>query len=243
MRILVTKQGNIIIQDIDDSLPNLPKTVSTFNNSIRFRAYSTGYSLKNPKSNKFQSRINNFSKTNNQFYNYPVFPSQNSKNIRNTKIKLSKNMNLEDIEITKDEINSAKHIKINERKIPFPKQFVEKYESNNLINTSNNNIFPSINSKNKESYEGSNNSLVKREKYLSLGEIILVLPIYSIIKCPLFLQTARISGQTMLLLLRQRQLSGSGSRRCSAQFSFLNCSTRSTMSIRIYGWSSRSSDP
>ena len=172
MRILVTKQGNIIIQDIDDSLPNIPKTLSTFNNSVKFRAYSTGYSLKNQKLHKFQSRFNNFSKTNNRFYNYPVFPSQNSKNIGNTKIKLSKNMNLEDLEITKDEINSAKHIKINERKIPFPKQFVEKYESNNLINSSNNNIFPSINSKNKESYEGSNNSLVKREKYLSLGEII-----------------------------------------------------------------------
>ena len=171
MRILVTKQGNIIFQDLDDSLPNLPKTVSNFNNSTKFRAYSTGYPPKNQKLHKFQSRFNNFSKTNNQFYNYSFFPNQNSKKFENAKIKLSKNMNLEDIEITKDEINSAKHIKLNERKIPFPKQFVEKYESNNLINLSND-IFPSINSKNKESYDGSNNSLVRKEKYLSLGEII-----------------------------------------------------------------------
>ena len=83
-------------------------------------------------------------------------------------------MNLEDMEITKEELNTAKQIKLNEKKIPFPKQFVEKYENDNLINSSNN-IFPSITSKNKENYDdinGINNSLVKREKYLSLGEII-----------------------------------------------------------------------
>ena len=168
MRILVTKQGNIIIQDIDDSLPNLPKTTSTFNNSSKYRAYSTGYPLKNQKLSHFQTKYNNFSKTNYSIYPTPI---QNSKKLGNSKMKLSKNMNLEDIEITKDEINTAKKIKLNERKIPFPKQFIEKYESDNLINSSNN-IFPSITTKNKESYDGLNNSLLRREKYLSLGEII-----------------------------------------------------------------------
>ena len=178
MRILVTKQGNTIIQEIDDTSPIMPQTITNFNNSKNFRAFSTGYQIRSQKNNKPQTRLNKFSKTNNQFYNYSLFSnqSQSQKFFGKTKNNLSKNiskMNLDDMEITKEEINTAKKIKILEKKIPFPKQFAEKYENNsiNSINSSNI-IFPSINSKIKESYEGSNNSLVKREKYLSLGEII-----------------------------------------------------------------------
>ena len=176
MRILVTKQGNIIIQEIDDSIPFMPKINNTFNSS-KFRGFSTGYKSQNPGQYKTQSKFNKFSKTNNLFYNYSSFSNKNQKNLGATKIKLStKNMNLDDMEITKEEINTAKQIKLSEKKIPFPKQFVEKYENDNLTNfNSSNNIFPSITSKNKESYEGINgtsNSLVKREKYLSLSEII-----------------------------------------------------------------------
>jgi hypothetical protein len=171
MRILVTKQGNIIIQEIDDTIPFMPKINNTFNSS-KFRGYSTGYKKQNPQY-KFQSKFNKFSKTNNLFYNYSSFSNINQNNFSNSKIKLSKNMNLDDMEITKEEINTAKQIKINEKKISFPKQFIEKYENDNFTNiNSSNNIFPSITSKNKESYDDINNSLVKREKFLSLGEII-----------------------------------------------------------------------
>ena len=150
----------------------MPKLKNTFNSS-KFRGFSTGYKYQNIRQNKTQSRFNKFIKTNNLFYNYSSFSNKNQKNLGSTKIKLStKNMNLDDMEITKEEINTAKQIKLSEKKIPFPKQFVEKYENNSLTINSSNNIFPSITSKNKESYDGINNSLVKREKYLSLGEII-----------------------------------------------------------------------
>ena len=177
MRILVTKQGNIIIQEIDGASPIIPNINNiNYNNASKFRGYSTGFKTHNPKMNKPQ-RLNKFAKTNKQFYNYSLFSNQSqSQKFGKTKQNLSKSiskMNLEDKEFTKEELNSAKQIKIIEKKIPFPKQFVEKYETDNLnsINSSNI-IFPSITSKNKLSYDGSNNSLVKREKYLSLEEII-----------------------------------------------------------------------
>lgn len=178
MRILVTKQGNIIIQEIDDSPPILPNFNNNSSNYSRFRGNSTGYKINNPKLNKYQMKANRLSKTNNQFYNFSFSNNKNQQRLGKTKVKLSRNlskMNLEDIELTSEQLNSAKQIKINERKIPFPKQFAEKYENekinSNLINSSNN-IFPSITSKNKESYEGSNNSIVNKEKYLTLKEII-----------------------------------------------------------------------
>ena len=176
MRILVTKQGNIIIQEIDDSIPIMSQ-INTFNNSHKFRGYSNGNHYPSPKRNNNQIRLNKYSKTN-QFFNYSNFSNKsNSKRFVKTGTKFSKNINkinLEDIELTKDEINSAKQIKLIEHKIPFPKQFAEKYENDslNLINTSKN-IFPSLTSKNKDSYDGGfNSSIVRKERYLSLGEII-----------------------------------------------------------------------
>jgi hypothetical protein len=94
--------------------------------------------------------------------------------IKNGKYKM-KISNIEEHEITKDDLKTAKQIKINEHKISFPKQFAEKYESDivnsNIINTTNN-ILPSLNSKNMEIQQTSNNSLIKGEKFLSFGEII-----------------------------------------------------------------------
>ncbi len=153
MRILVTKQGNIIIQEIDDAMPFYSQNL---NSTSRFRGYSTDYPIKNSK----YTKINSFSRTNNIFKRSP---------------NLKKYRNLEDTEITKEEMQSAKQIKLNEHKITFPKQFAEKYErdglNNNIINSSNN-ILPSLNSKKIENQEGSNSSLIRKEKFLSLGEII-----------------------------------------------------------------------
>jgi len=168
MRILVTKQGNIIIQEIDDTMPLYTQN---FNSTSRFRGYSTDV-LRNSK----LSKMNYFSKTNN------IFKSPNRKKYRN----------LEDTEITKEEIQSAKQIKLNEHKITFPKQFAEKYENDmlntNIINSSSN-VLPSLTNNNLNSNlekdfktplkskitninNTSSNSLLKQEKYLSLKEII-----------------------------------------------------------------------
>ena len=114
MRILVTKQGNIIIQEIDDSIPIMSQ-INTFNNSHKFRGYSNGNHYPSPKRNNNQIRLNKYSKTN-QFFNYSNFSNKsNSKRFVKTGTKFLKNINkinLEDIELTKDEINSAKQIKL-----------------------------------------------------------------------------------------------------------------------------------
>ena len=175
MRILVTKQGNTIIQEIDDLTPIIAQTNSSFNNYKKLRGNSTGFQMRTPQYNKSKLRLNKFSQTNNKFDNYyKILNKKVPNNLKLSKIKLSRNitnLNLEDVEITKDEINSAKKIKVKGKKIYFPKQFAEKYEkidneklNSILINSSNNNnIFPSI---------ASNNSLIEKEKFLSLGEII-----------------------------------------------------------------------
>ena len=177
MRILVTKQGNIIIQEIDDTMPILTQNLNSTN---KLRGYSTNYSIRKLKLPEKYLNQNQLSRTNNIF-------RQNSTNSNFTGIGGSNNLskqkfnfkmrykNLEDSEITKEELQTAKQIKLNEHKITFPKQFAEKYENdilNNGIINSSNNILPSLNSKKIDTQEGSNNSLIRKEKYLSLGEII-----------------------------------------------------------------------
>ena len=172
MRILVTKQGNIIIQEIDDTMPFYTQNL---NSTSRFRGYSTDYAIKKSKYSKFDS-----------FYGTNTF-KQNSNR--------KKYRNLEDTEITKEEMQTAKQIKLNEHKITFPKQFAEKYESdimnmksNNIINSSNNTLPPlgnnniNFNKDNespspRKSPENKNSdkngkSILKQEKYLTLKEII-----------------------------------------------------------------------
>ena len=172
MRILVTKQGNIIIQEIDDTMPFYTQNL---NSTSRFRGYSTDYAIKKSKYSKFDS-----------FYGTNTF-KQNSNR--------KKYRNLEDTEITKEEMQTAKQIKLNEHKITFPKQFAEKYESdimnmksNNIINSSNNTLPPLGNNninfykdnespsprKSPENKNSDKNgkSILKQEKYLTLKEII-----------------------------------------------------------------------
>jgi len=189
MRILVTKQGNIIIQEIDDTMPLYTQNLSS---TSRFRGYSTDYQQQ--KLNK--SGINNFSKANNIFKQSPNRSVYGSKKLEYRK----KYQNLEDTEITKENLQKAKQIKINEHKITFPKQFAEKYENDilnannsNIINSSSNNVLPPLSpdnhlmasnldeknkspTKNNNQYNNinttSNNSIMKKEQYLTLKEII-----------------------------------------------------------------------
>ena len=171
MRILVTKQGNVIIQEIDDSMPQYTQNLNT---TYKVRGYSTNYSIRNPKMGEHLPNLTQYYKTGSS--NNISSGGVGSKILYRQKSNFKKKYkNLEDSEITKEELQMAKQVKINEHKINFPKQFAEKYESdvlnNNIINSSNN-ILPSLNSKKIDGIEGSNSSLIRREKYLSLGEII-----------------------------------------------------------------------
>lgn len=178
MRILITKEGNTIIQEIDDSYPNIPQITTNFN-----RGYSTGHQMRNKQEPKSNLIANKFSLTNNKFSNFSkILNKKIPKNLKKSKIKLFRNIsniNMEDIEITKEEINSAKQIKVTEKKIYFPKEFSDKYEKfetdkmNSGIINSSNNILPSISQK-KDIYDGLNdsNSMLRNKKYISLAEII-----------------------------------------------------------------------
>ena len=177
MRILVTKQGNIIIQEIDDTMPILTQNLNSTN---KLRGYSTNYSIRKLKLPEKYYNQNQLSRTNNIFRqnstnsNYTGIGNSNNLSKQKLNFKM-KYKNLEDSEITKEELQTAKQIKLNEHKITFPKQFAEKYENdilNNGIINSSNNILPSLNSKKIDTQEGINNSLIRKEKYLSLGEII-----------------------------------------------------------------------
>ena len=166
MRILITKQGNIIIQEIDDALPLYAQNI---NSSNKLRGYSTNYQIKKPKNLEGYFNNSKFSRTNNLMRQSSTESSMQKSYFR------KKYKNLEDSELTKEELQTAKQIKLNEHKITFPKQFAEKYERdvlNNNIISSSNNILPSLNSKRIETQDGSNNSLIRKEKYLSLKEII-----------------------------------------------------------------------
>ena len=176
MRILVTKQGNIIIQEIDETMPSYTQNLISTNKT---RGFSTSYFQRNSKIGESGANLFQFYRTNKPF-------ARNSNNIssivsdskifsRQKSYYKRKYKNLEDSEITKEELQMAKQVKLNDNKINFPKQFAEKYEndiiSNNIINSSGN-ILSSFNSKKIEGPDGSNSSLIRKEKYLSLGEII-----------------------------------------------------------------------
>jgi hypothetical protein len=45
MRILVTKQGNVIIQEIDDTMPIITQNINTMS---KLRGYSTSYNPRRP---------------------------------------------------------------------------------------------------------------------------------------------------------------------------------------------------
>ena len=58
MRILITKQGNIIIQEIDDTMP---LNTQKLNSTSRFRGYSTDYPLRKSNFSAQSSPITNVS--------------------------------------------------------------------------------------------------------------------------------------------------------------------------------------
>ena len=169
MRILVTKEGNIIIQDIDDHSQFFGSKSNIYMDNLNNRGHSTGrlqYTRKIPQQisiSKYSSKL-----IRNKLMSPQKGLDKSTFSVRN-KIKnfyLSKN--LEDEEFTKEEIESAQKIKINNKKTLVPKNFEDKYESD-VLNTkpANNSILPSVASKN-----NLDDVIISKEKYLSFNKII-----------------------------------------------------------------------
>jgi len=174
MRILVTKNGNIIIQEIDTStsinnnnenknyLPSLKRHMSS-NHYHRIKKVTINSKFRNfKKNNLIDNKFLSTSKIN---------KSNKPKSTYNTMInfnKKKKNFNLYDNVVT---INKKpKYIKLNNHKLIFPKQFSDKYEKDNkestaIISSSMKFYMPSITLKN-------SNTTNLNKKYYSFNDII-----------------------------------------------------------------------
>lgn len=178
MRILVTKQGNVIIKDIDDTpMQILPSTLPTK------RGLSTGHSS-NLRTltlgNKNNNTLGILSPPKRPFYppntTTTLISFYRPKVIRKAKSKPGNTSEENDIPNT--EIKGAKPVKLSQHKISFPKNFAEKYEKTSLDNSSNiistaGNILPTLANKTNEFSSYGNRSLtLGGEKYFSFNEII-----------------------------------------------------------------------
>ena len=181
MRILVTKNGNTIIKELDVSSNYI------FQDSSLNRR---GNSINNTSSN-----FPNLYKTNSNIGKINTHKSFNSisisSNIRNLnrnqkkKIKIISHKDLEDLEdekVSLSELKTAKNITLANKKLIFPSHFAEKYEQvtdadsqgNNIINYTNN-ILTSVDTNNSNSNRMNNfynTSSSSRKKYYTFRQII-----------------------------------------------------------------------
>ena len=174
MRILVTKQGNIIIQDIDTPAQFFGSSIRNSTNNNLNRGYSTGQLKYTRKINsKFLTSSSKTTKSKNKLINQNL---RSFSTMRNKLKKIQVPRSIEEGEFTKEEIEDAKIVKIKNKKIGFPTNFIEKYERD-AINTklgNNNSFLPTLTSKIQENNNVSSgmDNFINKEKYLSFGEII-----------------------------------------------------------------------
>ena len=175
MRILVTKQGNIIIQDIDTPAQFFGSSIRNSTNNNLNRGYSTGQLKYTRKINsKFLTSSSKTTKSKNKLINQNL---RSFSTMRNKLKKIQVPRSIEEGEFTKEEIEDAKIVKIKNKKIGFPTNFIEKYERD-AINTklgNNNSFLPTLTSKIQENNNVSSgmDTFINKEKYLSFGEIII----------------------------------------------------------------------
>ena len=140
MRILITKKGNAIFQEIGDN----PSLNNGSNNNLYKRHYSNEHyqRVKNIViNNKFPKIKNQNSNNNSKIENSSALINQNSNNLNNP-FDISEN-NIKPIQ-------NPKMIKLHKSKIIVSKQFSDKYEkdlknnSNLIINSNINNYMPCI---------------------------------------------------------------------------------------------------
>ena len=181
MRILITKNGNAVIKDLD-----IASNIIFQNSSLHRRGRST---------NNTNNNFPNLYKTNPTFGNINSHKSFNSintsSNIRNLnrtpkkKFKVKTYKELEDLEDEKvpiSELKNAKNITLTNKKIVFPSYFAEKYEKytdadsqgNNIISYASN-IISSMDTKNSNTNllnNMYNSSSTSRKKLYTFNEII-----------------------------------------------------------------------
>ena len=175
MRILVTKQGSVIIQDID-SPTQFFNTITRNSPSSNFnRGFSSDHFKYNRKTNKKHLFSNYKSKIKNKLLSQSF--RSNSTKTKQKKFNMPKS--IEDGDFTKEEIEDAKLIKVKSKKVGFPKNFAEKYERDVIISklgNSNNSFLPTLNSKNpgftENNFTSGNDTLMNRDKFLTFRDII-----------------------------------------------------------------------
>ena len=176
MRILITKAGKIVLEDLEDLQESCPKTM----NIIRHRNLTISHY--DPMKNKripFQNNItisslndsNNLYNTTNIFQNRKKMMLNSDINTNNFIDNISNSNNNNNIEISE-----IKPLKLGKNKINFPKNFADKYENetNNSVGniiSSNENFIPFLSNSSNNNISSSNNNTLHSKLY-SFKEII-----------------------------------------------------------------------
>ena len=172
MRILITKAGKIVLEDLEDLQESCPKTM----NIIRHRNLTISHY--DPMKNKripFQNNItiSSLNDSNNLYNTTNIFQNRKKMMLNsdiNTNKFIDNIINNNNIEITE-----VKPLKLGKNKINFPKNFADKYENetNNSVGniiSSNENFNQFLTSSSNNNISSSNNTL--HSKLYSFKEII-----------------------------------------------------------------------
>ena len=172
MRILITKAGKIVLEDLEDLQESCTKTM----NIIRHRNLTISHY--DPMKNKripFQNNItiSSLNDSNNLYNTTNIFQNRKKMMLNsdiNTNKFIDNIINNNNIEITE-----VKPLKLGKNKINFPKNFADKYENetNNSIGniiSSNENFNQFLTSSSNNNISSSNNTL--HSKLYSFKEII-----------------------------------------------------------------------
>ena len=161
MRIVITKNGKIIVRELDDESPEIEKQKSKYNHSSShtklpiissttndelFKKYST-------KNNEFLNRVLKYRET---------FQSKRSSSIID-KSSLESFYNRDESKINLNELNQAKKIKISHPKLNMTQAFLDKYDDydknyKKKLNELSNNLDSKKNSPKKSEEKSENNN-------------------------------------------------------------------------------------
>ena len=178
MRIIITKKGKTIIQEIENNNSSLNNSSNANDLPFLQRYYSTGHYKRIRKSvinknfqtlkyNNLSNNIHFLSSSKNNNCSFSKITNNTAKTYRKNDINNSYDID----ENNFSTIKNPKYIKLHHRKLIFPKFFSDKYEkdskdSTNIIDSNMNSYIPS------KSLKNLNISEFSDKKYYSFSDVI-----------------------------------------------------------------------
>lgn len=160
MRIVITKNGKIIVRELDDESPEIEKQKSKFSHSSSLTKLPIISSTTNDE------LLRKYSSKNNEFLNRVLkyretFQSKRSSSIID-KSSLESFYNRDESKINLNELNQAKRIKLSHPKLNMTQAFLDKYDDYDVnykkkLNELSNNLNSKNNSPKKSEEKSENN--------------------------------------------------------------------------------------